>query len=197
MSNKANLFPIPVKGYGLQSVSNNLQEISQHIQSIDYSDQGDYGLSSIDQQILRHPIFNNVVNEIYDCLNDYVSECNHRVSGVKIISSWSNIVGYNQLIQPHVHSNSYVCGVIHLTEGSELAFRKPNIRELFQIDTDYVSPEGVLVTIPSIPGQLILFPSNLMHSVIDNTVNNNRLSIAFNTWPKQYGRPTGWVDLND
>lgn len=193
--NQADLFAIPVVGFTLDSVAKNLSNIIEHLKSIEYTYTGETGSFSNDQQILKHEIFNPVVEEIHRCIDRYIGILQHDVGGTTIVSSWSNIVKENQYIQPHTHSNSYICGVIHLSSGSELAFRRPNIKDWFQIDADYADRTGALTKIPSIESQLVLFPSNLTHSVLDSNFKEDRLSIAFNTWPKRYGRPTGWVEL--
>tara|TARA_B110000503_G_C6951002_1_gene331013 strand:+ start:45 stop:653 length:609 start_codon:yes stop_codon:yes gene_type:complete len=197
MQNKADIFPVSILGFDLKSLAGNVDYIVNDILLSDQHDNGINGSLSKNQQVLDSLIYKDVVDEIYLYLNEYIEYCNHDVKGIKIVSSWSNIVNIGERIQPHKHSNSYICGVIHLTDGSELAFKKPNIKKFFQIDTNYKSHEDTLFKIPAEKGQLILFPSNLTHVVLDQTNPQTRVSIAFNTWPLQYGSTSAWVDLTE
>jgi len=121
----------------------------------------------------------------------------HPVQDIKIVSSWSNTLSKEQYIQPHSHSNSYICGVIHLSEGGDLLFRKPDIVDLFNIVSEYEQHDDLLFRIPAIPGQLVLFPSKTTHSVIPHNLETERYSLAFNTWPMKYGVKTGYVNLHN
>ena len=197
MQNKADIFPVPILGFDLKSLDGNVDNIVNDILLSEQHDNGVNGSHSKNQQVLDNPMYKDIVDEIYLYLNEYIDYCNHDVNGIKIVSSWSNIVDVNEHIRPHDHANSYICGVIHLTEGSELAFKKPNIKKYFQIDTNYKSHSETIFKIPAKKGQLILFPSNLTHFVLDQTNQEQRVSIAFNTWPLQYGSTTAWVDLTE
>ena len=178
MQNKADLFPIPILGFSLTSLTDTVEYIVNNILSKDHFTNGANGSLSNDQQVLNDPIYKDIVDEIYLYLNEYIEYCNHDVNGIKIVSSWSNIVKSGENIYPHNHSNSYICGVIHLTEGSELVFNKPKIKENFQIDTNYKLHNDTVFNVPVKKGQLILFPSNLTHFVSDQTNLEKRVSIA-------------------
>ena len=197
MQNKADIFPISILGFDLKSLDGNVDNIVNDILLSEQHNNGVNGSHSANQQVLDNPMYKDMVDEIYLYLNEYIDYCNHNVNGIKIVSSWSNIVDVNEHIRPHDHANSYICGVIHLTEGSELAFKQPNIKKYFQIDTNYKSQSETIFKIPAKKGQLILFPSNLTHFVLDQTNQEQRISIAFNTWPLQYGSITAWVDLTE
>ena len=121
----------------------------------------------------------------------------HNVKGIKIVSSWANKLDKKEHIQPHSHSNSYICGVIHLSNGGDLMLRRPDIADMFTLVSDYEKQEDMFFRVPAIAGQLVLFPSKLIHSVLSHDDSITRYSIAFNTWPTKYGVPTGMVDLTN
>jgi len=196
MENLAEVFPIPIAGFNLESInSSNIDSIKTYISSLESQEQGSNGSLSHNQQVLNEPIFEPIKEEIYKHLKKYIDYCDHAVEDVKIVSSWSNIVNENEHIHIHYHENSYISGVIHLTEGSNLVIRKPIIKRFYQIDTEYRDVSKTEFLIPAATAQLVLFPSMLPHYVQDNNSKDTRLSIAFNTWPLKYGSPAAWVDL--
>jgi uncharacterized protein (TIGR02466 family) len=192
MQHVADLFPVPIAGFDLKSDTDNMID---HLLSLDAIVQGENGSFSKDQQVLDNPIFNELKKEVYQHLYDYIDYCKHNVEGIKIVSSWSNTVNQKEHIHTHCHENSYISGVIHLTEGSDLIIKKPLVKTFFKIDTEYNDNNQDDFRIPAKKGQLILFPSMLFHTVEHQETNTKRVSIAFNTWPLKYGSPAAWVDL--
>ena len=192
MQHVADLFPIPIAGFDLKSNTDNMID---HLLSLDAIVQGENGSFSKDQQVLNNPIFNGLKKEVYQHLHDYIDYCKHNVEGIKIVSSWSNTVNQKEHIHTHCHENSYISGVIHLTEGSDLVIKKPLVKTFFKIDTEYKDNNQDDFRISAKKGQLVLFPSMLYHTVEHQKIDDKRVSIAFNTWPLKYGTPAAWVDL--
>ena len=195
--NIANIFPISVCGYKLKSVENKLVDIINDVKSLENHDGGETGSFSLTQNILEKDLYADVKQEILECVYEYKNSLHHPMQDIKIVSSWSNTLSKDQYIQPHSHSNSYICGVIHLSTGGDLLFRKPDIVDLFGIVSEYDFHDDLLFRIPATPGQLVLFPSKTTHSVVPHNNEQNRYSIAFNTWPMKYGVKTGYVDLTN
>ena len=193
----AKIFPTLVNGYTLQSVKDNLDSIIGNINSVESHNAGEYGSFTLDQNLLEHKLYSEVKKEIATCVNDYISLLKHNVKGIKIVSSWANKLDKKEHIQPHSHSNSYICGVIHLSNGGDLMLRRPDIADMFTLVSDYEKQEDMFFRVPAIAGQLVLFPSKLIHSVLSHDDSITRYSIAFNTWPTKYGVPTGMVDLTN
>ena len=195
MQHVAELFPVPIAGFDLKNTGDNIKEIIDLLLSQESIEQGENGSFSKDQQILNNPIFKEIKKEVYGYLEEYIDYCHHNVEGIKIVSSWSNVVNEKEHIYTHWHENSYISGVIHLTSGSDLIIKKPLIQRFFNIDTEYKDHEQLEFRIPSKEGQLVLFPSMLPHYVEHQKTTDTRVSIAFNTWPLKYGTPAAWVDL--
>lgn len=184
-----NIFPTPIKIVNLESFNSDL--ISA-IQNIEYRGNNTHGYMSVDQQILNKKEFVSVYNEILSHINDYVLELNHYAENITIVSSWANRLSSNQTIHPHVHSNSYISGVLYFGNGSSLILRPPTIDTLFTISTEFKNTPEV-VTIEPKAGQVVLLPSKIIHNV--EPAKSERYSIAFNTWPRKYGYPTAEVNL--
>ena len=193
----AQIFPSLINGYVLQTVKDNINDIIYNINNADSHHAGEYGSFTLDQNLLEQEIYSDVKKEITTCIDDYIELLKHNVKGTKIVSSWANKLDKKEHIQPHSHSNSYVCGVIHLSNGGDLMFRRPDIADMFTLVSDYEKHEDMFFRVPAVAGQLVLFPSKLIHSVLSHDDNITRYSIAFNTWPTKYGVPTGMVDLTN
>ena len=91
--------------------------------------------------------------------------------------------------QDHMHENSLLSGVYYLDapkDAGGIVFVKGyNEQEIFPMaitpkvsEYNYVTSKQMTFKVN--PGKLVIFPSNLMHSVEENKSNNNRYSLAFN-----------------
>jgi len=191
------LWPIQIAGCQLKSVENNLQNILNDLENKDEEYLGQNGSCSIEQNLLENSFYNEIKKEVLFYVNQYRKQLGHNVKNLKIVSSWSNKVEKGENIDWHTHENSYISGVIHLTKGSDLLLQRPYIKTFFQIATPYQDDEEAAIIIPPKAGQLVLFPSALIHGVDNNNSNEARFSIAFNTWPTEYGFSTSKVNLNN
>jgi len=106
---------------------------------------------------------------------------------------WTNVLGPGGSQAMHAHANSFVSGILYLTPshpsahtvfvrnpgGSEFTFRH-NSR------TTQLGPfnAGKYVTPEIAPGDLLLFPSYLLHEVPRNG-GEERLTMAFNAIPER------------
>ena len=95
-----------------------------YVQTID-NDIGGNGATTVTQRLLDVPVFNSVKKEIEILTKEYVVNQGHIVDEVKISSSWGNTLTKGQPISMHQHPNSYVSGVLYLTEGAPLHFHNP------------------------------------------------------------------------
>lgn len=130
---------------------------------------------------------NNYFKEIYDPIN---------TNDIKldITHSWLNFTKKGQFHHKHTHHNSVLCGVLYINakEGKDkIVFTKMDSGENWQIQTNekltYNSNEFV---IDVKTGDLIIFPSNLTHSV-PTIEEEGRLSLAFNSF---FNGNIGFVD---
>lgn len=104
---------------------------------------------------------------------------------------WVNVLDTGGLQAPHTHANSLVSGVIYLTPthpGSQTVFMKSSggTEFLFRHENDRVTPtpfnaERWVSPAPA-PGDLLLFPSYLMHGVPANQ-GERRITLSFNAIP--------------
>lgn len=111
--------------------------------------------------------------------------------GWSIKEMWVNVLDTGGLQAPHTHANSFVSGVVYLTPtdpGSQTVFMKSSggTEFLFKNDHANVTPGPFNVDrwvgpAPA-PGELVLFPSYLMHAVPPNQ-GERRITLSFNAIP--------------
>lgn len=104
---------------------------------------------------------------------------------------WVNVLDTGGLQAPHTHANSFVSGVVYLTPThpeSQTVFMKASggTEFLFKNEHAKVSPTPFngdrWVSPPPAPGDLVLFPSYLMHGVPANQ-GERRITLSFNAIP--------------
>lgn len=202
MNDSIELFPIKIKGKLLDSLNREkIKEVINYIESTEGSDvltrkDSRSGSWSANQNFLNLDFLSDVKLEVLEFVKQYSLEEKHRCENIEIVSSWFNSINRHDVIRPHIHPNSYISGVIHLTYGAPLCFHKPTVEDRFRIfmEKDF-NPQEDIVQLECVAGQVVLFPSSLEHSVAEHTADYSRHSIAFNTWPRVYGHDTARVNL--
>jgi uncharacterized protein (TIGR02466 family) len=108
---------------------------------------------------------------------------------VYITQSWVNFTKPGESHHLHSHSNSFLSGVFYIRSDAEtdkIVFHK---QEDAGISIDLLTTEWNLYNskiwwYPVGTGDIILFPSSLLHEVPKTTGNNDRISLAFNVFLK-------------
>jgi len=102
-----------------------------------------------------------------------------------ITQSWFNKNPTGSKHHEHVHPNSIVSGVMYFQIDQTLPpiqFSKSNQDGVKLDPIKYNVLNSDTFLLPCKPGELILFPSNLRHSVPINTGMPDRISLSFNTF---------------
>jgi uncharacterized protein (TIGR02466 family) len=129
-------------------------------------------------------------------INEYASLGMGLQNQLKITQSWSMKHGSEpQVVRKHNHPNSIISGVyyVHAPEGSQqFRLHKSKVEEspfvMWETDQEFVRDKPWLhsyTEFPSETGVLLLFPSQMQHSVEGkHNINGGkgRLSLSFNTW---------------
>ena len=151
---------------------------------------------SIDKYVLeRKPLLT-----IKSFLEHHLKQFTNNILGItdpniscSITQSWLNVTIPQQYFFPHHHSNSIISGVFYPKclkypddRLDEIIFNKNENTSMFQFfeipgqkPTPFSAPNFIC---PLVTGDLVLFPSNIKHSVPTNNTNQNRISLAFNTF---------------
>jgi hypothetical protein len=139
-----------------------------------------------------NPLFVEAADLITPKLDDMGALMFGQRLGWNIKEMWVNVLDLGGMQVMHTHANSFVSGIVYLTPchpesqtvfiksggGTEFRFRNENEEAVpghFNAER-WVSP-------PPSPGDLLLFPSYLMHAVPPN-MGERRITMSFNAIPK-------------
>jgi uncharacterized protein (TIGR02466 family) len=139
--------------------------------------------------VLEDKLFNNLKKELDLRVKDYFDKIISTSDNIKpyITQSWLNYTETNQYHHKHNHFNSLVSGVLYINSDEKydaITFYKdsyqslkPNIKKnnLFNSESWWF---------PVKTGDIILFPSSLLHMVSTKQGDNTRVSLAFNVFIK-------------
>jgi len=141
----------------------------------------------------NHDLFLN--KELENILEPYISEFGYQLFGEKkkwiITSIWGNIMKEGGYQHRHCHSNSFISGILYLSLPLGSSLTRFHRRE-FGGDTFTFSNESgeiteynnLTVDLNGIKeGDLVLFPSYIIHDVPINKSKSDRITIAFNAVP--------------
>ena len=121
------------------------------------------------------------------------------------LNSWIVKHDPNDWAQEHMHENSLLSGVYYLNtpkDAGGIVFVKGyGEQEIFPMaltpkvsEYNYVTSKEQTLQVNS--GQLVIFPSNLMHRVKENKSDKNRYSLAFNLYCRgNFGHKEGQLSL--
>lgn len=135
----------------------------------------DNKLKSLKKELIKHInfYFDNVL------LAQDVKPC--------ITQSWINYTQSGQFHHKHTHPNSLVSGVLYINadeKNDTIKFHKDKYREIHIQVKKYNFFNSDSFILPVKTNDLILFPSNLYHSVQYKTGSNTRISLSFNVYVK-------------
>jgi len=102
-----------------------------------------------------------------------------------ITLSWLNFTDGKQFHHMHQHTNSLISGVLYLKadkENDTITFAKKQYREITIPTEKFNTWNSGSWWLPIETGQLLMFPSFLLHEVQTKKDNNLRISLAFNTF---------------
>lgn len=109
-------------------------------------------------------------------------------TNVSLDNIWININSKSAFNRPHVHPKSLFSGTYYVKtpeqEGGAIVFVHPAVNFQYHLDANLVNDwnDFTSATWRVYPkaGDLLIFPSYLVHYVEPNTVEEDRISIAFN-----------------
>ncbi len=104
---------------------------------------------------------------------------------LQVSDMWINISGKGGYNTAHIHGNVFFGGVYYVKTHAgcgHIQFQEPsNIREYYCPPYAQITPRNCLVQqCAAEAGRLCIFPAYLPHEVTENTVDEERISIAFN-----------------
>jgi uncharacterized protein (TIGR02466 family) len=146
--------------------------------------------TSNDNYILNHKLFKDLKTDLYLRVKDYFDKVISPTDTITpyITQSWLNYTETNQYHHKHQHPNSLVSGVFYINSDKEFDKIKFYKKDIYQTikpevkDYNIWNSESWWFSVKT--GDIILFPSSLIHMVETKEGNNTRISLAFNVFIK-------------
>ncbi|WP_284125834.1 TIGR02466 family protein [Parerythrobacter aestuarii] len=139
--------------------------------------------------LFAKPEMKSIAKAVQECLDTYASEVMGIPQKLEVTQSWALMNPPGVGMHGHTHSNSMISGSLYYTDMPDppgnMIFERHNTYRQIELGIDgrkqniYNAPRNAVV--PKM-GDLVLFSSSLQHYVETNNSNQNRYSIAFNTF---------------
>ena len=177
------IFPTPLL---ITKYEGSLVDELKHINTLNWVEQtANKNFKSKDTYLLDHEQFKNIKNFIYESLNKFTKNVFQSDQRLVVTQCWLNKNPKGSKHHEHVHPNSIISGVFYFKQDPKLppiSFSK-SIQHAMKLDPKkYNNLNSETFLLPCTDGELILFPSNLKHSVPVNMGDEPRISMSFNTF---------------
>lgn len=147
--------------------------------------------TSIDKYILKQKCLSDLTVFIEKCVHEYFMATFNPKNDVRlrITQSWLNWSQPGQWHHQHAHPSSLISGCYYINANKDtdrIYFHKDDYRMIKfpPVEWNQYNSESWWFSVGS--GELILFPSRLMHKVEPVEGTDTRISLAFNTFPVGY-----------
>ena len=177
------IFPTPLL---ITKYEGSLVDELKHINTLEWIEQkANSNFKSKDTYLLEHKQFKSIKNFIYESLNKFTKNIFESNQRLVVTQCWLNKNPKGSKHHEHVHPNSIISGVFYFKQDPKLppiSFSK-SIQHAMKLDPKkYNNLNSETFLLPCTDGELILFPSNLKHSVPTNMGDEPRISMSFNTF---------------
>ena len=177
------LFPTPLL---IVPYEQSIDKELAYLKTISYREQqanGNY--RSDDSYLLRNEEFKNIKTFLKEAVDNFTKNVFNSKQRLVITQCWANRNPKGSKHHEHVHPNSIISGVMYFQineKSPPIQFSKSTQdgMKLDPIKFTHINSESFML--PCKPGELILFPSSLKHSVPINQGDEDRISISFNTF---------------
>jgi len=177
------LFPTPLL---IVPYEQSIDEELAYLKTISYREQqANNNYRSDDSYLLRNEEFKNIKTFLKEAVDNFTKNVFNSKQRLVITQCWANRNPKGSRHHEHVHPNSIVSGVMYFQineKSPPIQFSKSTQdgMKLDPIKFTHINSESFML--PCKPGELILFPSSLKHSVPINMSEEDRISISFNTF---------------
>lgn len=128
---------------------------------------------------------NYLKDEISNNIKNYLNNIMKLNINFQFTTSWASKTPPNGYSQKHLHQNSFLSGVYYPIGDKNFCikfYKKLDFWFVKTIESNNLNADQHVITINE-NSVLMLFPSNLEHSIEKNLSDKTRYSIAFNTLP--------------
>jgi uncharacterized protein (TIGR02466 family) len=176
-----NIFPIPIQIYRYEL---GIGKEVKYIENLEWrTNTGNF--TSMDSYLNEHESLCNVTTFFKECLNDYCDTILNSDQRLSVTQLWANKNPKGSEHPIHMHPNSIVSGVFYLRQNPALPpiyFYNGNMDTFMLQPRENSCYTSEFVSLPCETGDLVLFPSSLLHSVPLNGSEEERMSLSFNTF---------------
>ena len=177
------VFPTPVQIYKHED---SIEKELKYIENIEWTPQVANGnFKTKDSYLTKHESLKGITSFFKECIDDYCNTIINSEQRLVITQLWGNRNPKGSKHHGHVHPNSIISGVFYLRQDPKLPpiqFSKANQHAIKLDPRKYNVNNSETFLLPCTAGELILFPSNLKHSVPINMGDEERISLSFNTF---------------
>ena len=177
------VFPTPVQIYKYED---SIEKELKYIEGVEWKQQvANANFKTKDSYLTKHEQLKDLTSFFKECIDDYCNTIINSEQRLVITQLWGNKNPKGSKHHEHVHPNSILSGVFYLRQDPKLPpiqFSKSNQDSMKLDPRKYNSYNAETFLLPCTSGELILFPSNLRHSVPVNQGDEERISLSFNTF---------------
>jgi uncharacterized protein (TIGR02466 family) len=141
---------------------------------------------STSQWVLEAPELSQLKKDLMDHVNIYLNEIMQVDAELYMTNSWINVTAHQKQHALHNHNNSILSGVFYINASDSqpsISFNRMTPPFFLHMSAkQYTMFNSMEWNVPVEDGGIIIFPSNCFHFVKPNLTNNQRISIAFNTF---------------
>ena len=179
----------PQAALGLIKLEVDSNEVLKHLENIEF-EMTDASIQKEAEVYIskNHNVLDDIIylkHEIYNNIKNYLNNIMKLKIDFQFTTSWVTKTLHNGYSQKHAHSNSFLSGVYYPIGDKNFNikfYKKPSFWNVQAIESNTLNADQCNVNIAE-NSVLILFPSDLEHSIEKNLSNKTRYSIAFNTLP--------------
>lgn len=181
------LFPTPVLIFKYEE---NFEKELDYIRKIDYRKKDNnsfsYNSQSVDTFLLDKQELSKIKTFIEQSIDCYVKNIMKSSRQLVITQSWANKSLKNESHHEHIHPNSIVSGVFYfkIDKLPPIRFKNSKVSNFGLEVIEQNNFNSFEFYLPAKDGELIIFPSDLQHSVPVNNSDEERISLSFNTFAK-------------
>ena len=177
------IFPTPLL---IVPYEQSIDKELSYLKTISYRKQQQNGnFRSDDSYLLRNEEFKNIKNFLKESMDKFTTNVLNTKQRLVITQCWANRNPKGSQHHEHVHPNSIISGVMYFQINEKLppiSFTKDRQDGMKLNPEKYNHMNSETFMLPCKPGELILFPSSLKHSVPINQGEEDRISVSFNTF---------------
>jgi uncharacterized protein (TIGR02466 family) len=157
-------------------------------------------ITTNDVLVLENPRLARLKKIVEEALQDYLIQLYNPINpdNIKLVvtQSWLNYTDKTQYHHKHHHHNSVISGCLYINaikDKDSIVFTKRATGDNWQLqalEQNYFNCNEFTVNVGT--GDVILFPSNMLHSVPKTNHEHSRISLAFNSfWEGELGFMSG------